>query len=380
MEEKKKFIKDASDALLLRVGIESIEKSKGAEELRSLSLVDLAKESLILEGEKNVSRLSKDTVLSMVTSRDYSPNAIFPSILDNVIKKSFKEGYKKASVTFDKWVKKGTLSDFKKNNNSSIYCPVGEFLEVKENGVLEKENVSNETSATRQLKTYESQFTLTRQAFIDNDVSSITSSPAEWAGRAKNTQNKQVYEILCKNPEIYDGKKLFCKEHNNLMAKGTGVTTEAFNGMLITMQLQKNQFNESTMIEPGTVVCPIGYRNKFPEMFNTPTTRAEGNTQEVSPLYGYRNNIEIVEDAVINGLCKGKNGGAIPWWLIGSKNSTDFIQIDYYNGQETPILELHKKSGTLGFVWDAHLDWGISVIDYRGAIKNPGIKMVDPLI
>ena len=26
----------------------------------------------------------------------------------------------------------------------------------------------------------------------------------------------------------------------------------------------------------------------------------------------------------------------------------------------------------LGFVWDIYLDWGISVMDYRGIVKNPG--------
>ena len=39
-----------------------------------------------------------------------------------------------------------------------------------------------------------------------------------------------------------------------------------------------------------------------------------------------------------------------------------------------------RPPGTLGFVWDIYLDWGISVMDYRGAIKNPGTKIDSPLV
>ena len=34
-----------------------------------------------------------------------------------------------------------------------------------------------------------------------------------------------------------------------------------------------------------------------------------------------------------------------------------------------------ETPGTLGFVWDIYLDWGISVMDYRGIVKNPGVKV-----
>ena len=34
-----------------------------------------------------------------------------------------------------------------------------------------------------------------------------------------------------------------------------------------------------------------------------------------------------------------------------------------------------EAPGQLGFVWDIFLDWGISVMDYRGMVKNPGVKV-----
>lgn len=55
------------------------------------------------------------------------------------------------------------------------------------------------------------------------------------------------------------------------------------------------------------------------------------------------------------------------------------IEVDYLNGQEIPTIRRMETPGQLGFVWDIYLDWGINVMDYRGAIKNPGTNIADPL-
>ena len=85
-----------------------------------------------------------------------------------------------------------------------------------------------------------------------------------------------------------------------------------------------------------------------------------------------------MEDPTINALCGGF-GNVMPWWLLGAKDDTDFIEGDYLNGQEIPTIRRMETPGTLGFVWDIYLDWGISVMDYRGAIKNPGIEVKNPI-
>ena len=113
-------------------------------------------------------------------------------------------------------------------------------------------------------------------------------------------------------------------------------------------------------------------------MFYSPTINTEGNTQAVNPLYRYREQIEIIEEPTLNVLCGGF-GNVMPWFLIGAADDTDFIEVDYLNGQEIPTIRRMETPGTLGFIWDIYLDWGISVMDFRGAVKNPGIAINDPL-
>jgi hypothetical protein len=103
-----------------------------------------------------------------------------------------------------------------------------------------------------------------------------------------------------------------------------------------------------------------------------------GNTQAVNPLYRYANTIEVVEDPTINVLCGGF-GNTMPWFLIGDTEDTSFIEVDYLNGQEIPTIRRMEAPGQLGFIWDIYLDWGVNVMDFRGAIKNPGTTVADPL-
>ena len=56
-----------------------------------------------------------------------------------------------------------------------------------------------------------------------------------------------------------------------------------------------------------------------------------------------------------------------------AKTSAKSIKVDYLNGQETPTIRRSEQAGQLGFVWDIYLDWGVTVVDYRGIAKNPGV-------
>lgn len=304
----------------------------------------------------------------------YNPEAAFPAILDQTIEKAYREGHKKVAVTFDRFTKKGSLPDFKTHDNYYVAGPVGEFLEVPENGELKHDVFTDDKLPQRKLKTYGRQFTLSRKAFIDDDISLVTSLPARYAAAARKTINKQVFQILVNNPAIYDGTALFGSNHKNLLKTGTGVTQAAMQTMIMALANQKDQFGEAIIINPAQIVVPSGMKFDMYTLFNSPTINTTDNTQAVNPLYQYRDQIEVVEDPTINALCGGM-GNVMPWWLFGAAGDCDGIEVDYLNGQEIPNIRRMEAPGQLGFVWDIFLDWGISVMDYRGMVKNPGVKV-----
>ncbi len=373
-----KFREAAADSLVMRSGLNLVNPADGASQMMGMTLRDLAIECLSNEEQTGLNRRSSDELYGMLQRQFYNPTAAFPAILDNAINKAYVEGHKTVAATFDQWTKKGSLKDFKIHDNNYLAGPVGEFLEVPESGELKHDVFGDEKLPTRKLKTYGRQFTLTRQAFINDDIDLVTRIPAKYAASARKTINKQCYQILVKNPAIYDGTPLFSKAHFNLLAKGTGITKEAVQGMILALQNQKDQFNEAIIIRPAIIIVPSGYMFDMYTLFYSPTINTTNNTQAVNPLYRYKDSITVVEDPTINALCGGF-GNVMPWWLLGAKDDTDFIEVDYLNGQEIPIIRRMESPGTLGFVWDIYLDWGISVMDYRGAIKNPGIEVKNPI-
>ena len=373
-----KFCRAAADALVMRSGMNIEKPADGARDLMGMSLRDLAIECLGNEGETNLNRRSSDELYTMLQRQFYNPTAAFPTMLDNAINKAYVEGHKTVAVTFDQFTKKGTLRDFKTHDNNYLSGPAGEFLEVPEGGELKHDVFSDKHLPTRKLKTYGRQFTLTRQAFINDDIDLVTRVPAKYAASARKTINKQVFEILVKNPAIYDGTALFSQAHGNLVTTGTGITQASMQTMILALQSQLDEFGDACIIRPAKIVVPAGMAFDIYTLFNSPTINTEGNTQSVNPLYRYANQIQVIEDPTINVLCGGF-GNAMPWFLLGSADDTDFIEVDYLNGQEIPTIRRMETAGTLGFVWDIYLDWGISVMDYRGAIKNPGVVIKNPL-
>lgn len=375
-DEGDKFRRAATDALIMRSGMTLDQPAEGARNFMGMHLRDLAIECMQMDGtnESGLNRRNSDELYSMLQRGFFTPEATFPAILDNTIEKAYKEGHKKVSVTFDRITKKGSLSDFKIHNNYYIAGPVGEFLEVPENGELKHDTFRDEHLPTRQLRTYGRQFTLSRKAFIDDDIGVVTSLPARYAASARKTINKQVYSILVNNPAIYDGVPLFHSAHKNLLKIGTGVTQEAMQTMIMALANQHDQFDEAITINPAKIVVPSGMQFDMYTLFNSPTIHTSSNTQAVNPLFQYRDRLETVEDPIINALCGGM-GNVMPWWLLGAEGDTDFIEVAYLNGQEIPNIRRMETPGQLGFIWDIFLDWGISVMDFRGGIKNPGIEV-----
>ena len=213
---------------------------------------------------------------------------------------------------------------------------------------------------------------MSRQAFINDDIGFLSEVPGMYAAKSKKQINKMVYSILYNNGAIYDGKTFFHTDHKNLMSTASAPSGAAIQSMIQRLQIQEDQFGEAINLTPETLVVPVGYGFTLQTIFGSPTIQTGENTQAINPLYNYRYPIEIVEDATLNVLA---GDGACPWFLAAGKTETAGIQVDYLNGQETPTFRRSETTGQLGFVWDIWLDWGITVMDYRSFVKNPGIKL-----
>ncbi len=375
--ESDDFRQAAADAMLMRTGVEVQNPARGAEEMRGFSLRDMAIECLARDGvgtTTSLLRMSKDDLFNTVCRQFFNPTAAFPAILDNAIRKNIVHLYQTVPTTFQLWTTKGSVSDFKPTKDHSYLAGgAGEFLRVGENGELKADKPSTELLPQRQIDTYGRQFSMSRQAFINDDIGFITEIPGLYATSAKRTINKQVYKILVDNPAVFDGVALFDNAHNNLIATGAAPSVDTLQAIMLKLLSQKDPFGDSIMVEPEYLIVPVGYGFKMSQLLETALIDVTGiGSHTANALYNYRNKLKVVEEGALNVLAAG---GAIPWFAVGNKNYAKSLQVDYLNGQETPTIRRSEVPGQLGFVWDIWLDWGITAVDFRGIAKNPGVAL-----
>lgn len=370
------FRRDASDALLLRSDSSAIENpSADVQRLRGISLRDLGIECLSREEGRSVSdliRSSSDDIYRQLCRQFYNPTAAFPAILDETIRKSIVHLYNNVPTTFQAFTSKGSLKDFKTTaDHEYVIGGVGDFLLVPENGELKADLPRTEKMPQRKLDTYGKQFSMTRQAFINDDIGFLTEVPGLYATKAKQTIDKQVYSILFNNAPIFDGKQLFCAEHKNHIETGAKPSQASIQNMILAMQQQTDQFGEPIYINPRILILPVGYQFDVYVLLHSAQVTGSSNN-DVNPLYNYP--LTVVQSPVLNALA---GEGAAPWFMVG--DGARGIQVDYLNGQETPTVRRMEVPGTLGFVWDMWLDWGITVRDYRAIARNDG-EVIAPVL
>ena len=302
-DEVTKFRAAASDALVLRAGQSVENPAEGARELRGMSLRDLAIECMVREENENATsllRMTADDMYSRLTRSFYNPTSAFPAILDSSIQKSIVDIYNKVNTTFQLWTSKGTLPDFKPTSDKEyLLGGAGDFLKVPENGELKNDVPSTEVLPSRKLDTYGLQFSMTRQAFINDDIGFITKIPGLYSRKAKVTIDKQVYSLIFNNNKIFDGANLFDKTHNNIVASGTAPTLKALQDIIKMEQLMTDQFGDPIYVTPKFLIVPVGYGMDLKVILHS-TNVPGSNNNDINPLYNYP--ITVIETPMLNSL------------------------------------------------------------------------------
>lgn len=381
-DESDRFRAAASDALLLRAGMRVDKPAEGARELRGLSLRDLLLEAVERDGGEAARdargmrlRGASELFDQLISSRAYfSPTAAFPSILDQTIDKAYTQGYQLAPTTFEMWTQRGTLTDFKRTQAQWRRGDAGELLLVTEGGELKHDVPTDERQGGRELHTYGRQFTMTREAFINDDIGFLTSLPARYALSTKLTLNRQVYQVLAGNPTLEDGHELFGIEHGNLATAGA-LNLANLVAAMEAMTTQRNARGQVIQVRPQYLIVPTGMGAYARMLLGSPTIKTTAlsssatEMQAANPVYEA---LQVVEDPEL--LAQLGSGGKYAWFLAANTATVDTIQVDYLNGVDTPTIRRMETPGQLGFVWDIYMDWGISVLDWRGLYKNPGAQ------
>lgn len=346
-------------SLMARVGHAETEASNG---FNNMSLRELARASLTERGIL-VATLAPMQMVGMAFTHTSSD---FGQILLDIAGKSVLLGWEESDETFQKWTRKGRLSDFKTVSRVGL----GEFPSLREvrAGAEYKHITLGDKGERIQLATYGELFGINRQAIINDDLSLLSDIPYKMGQAARATIGDLVYAILTSPPKLSDGKVLFDGTRKNLAAgPGSALTMEALSAGKTAMALQKVDVKgggaRTLNIRPAYVLTPIALEDKARQIITSESVAGAAiNAGIANPI---RNFAEVIGEPRLD-------DSSSTAWYLAAKQGSDTIEVAYLDGIETPYVEQQEGFTSDGVMTKVRIDAGVAPLDYRGLYKANG--------
>ncbi|MCC5467631.1 prohead protease/major capsid protein fusion protein [Pelosinus baikalensis] len=352
-EDREKFTRAAADAILLRGGVTIDKPADGANELRSMRLRDLMIDCVERDGNSKARYLDDAGLI-----REALTGAgAFASILSNAANKSLSNGYTAAETTFELWTGTGSNPDFKEATEYKL-SEAGELVKMTVNGEFKYDEMKD-VGTKKSVLTFGRSWGISRQALINDDLGALTKIPAAYAAAAKRGINTLVYSTLGKaSTEVFAGPK------GNLAGTGSAPSVISIGDGRAAMRKQTNLRGKETLnIAPKYILIPTGLETEVDQLLTSITDPASSNSGVRNPFTG---KLIPVCDAELDRY------SIKSWYLAAQAGLVDTIEVTYLNGQQTPIIESQVAFDVLGMKWRIYIDYGVTLLDYRGLFKNPG--------
>lgn len=351
----------AVNSILARGGFlkssERIEKLKG-NPYAGLSLRELARDSLERGGERTHGLSDNEIVKRAITSS----TSDFPIILDHTTNSVLLSAYTEAAHTWKMIAKTGSVTDFRKWNRIRT-AELSSLDEVGENGEYRYKKLSDGEIESLQIGTYGNIITLSRQMIVNDDLGAWLDITAGLGKAAALTIENSVYTYLLSNPVMSDGKTLFHADHGNLISTGSAISVDSLDTARVGMAKQKSVGGKEFLdIRPDILLCPTSMGGDARVVVGS-----EFDPDTPNKLQRKNKSYNVVSQIVDTPRLTGN-----AWYMLANPNDTPTLEVAFLDGNEEPFLDSEEGFTTDGIKQKVRLDFGVGVVDYRGAQKNVG--------
>lgn len=357
-DARDKFIAGATKGLMAKVGLKDGERN----EFTGLSMVELAREALMVHGRSHQDVRRMDRMLMVGTAFTMASGmhstSDFAYILQNVAQKSALKGYVEADETFQLWTSKGMASDFKPISR----VDVGLFpaLDLVSEGAEYKYATIGDRGVTVAVATYGKMIAITRQAIINDDLSILGTLPVKMGRAAKRTIGNLVYAFLNAPGTWSDSVAFFNAAHGNvagsLAAPTEATTTAARTAMGKQQDGDKNAI--ALNIRPKYALSS-SYEVTFDQLFKSTSSLSD------SKNAGVANTAQGLATQIVD-----QRITAATWYLAADPNVFDTVEVTYLDGIEEPVVESQNGWSVDGTELKVRIDAGVNPLDFRGLYKG----------
>lgn len=338
-------------SVMARAGYQDYEKDNA---FNSMTLRELARASLTERGI-GVATYNPMQMIGMAFTHSTSD---FGNILLDVANKAILLGWEENEETFEKWTKKGQLSDFKTAHRVGL----GAFPSLRQvrEGAEYKYVTLDDKGETIALATYGELFSITRQAIINDDMNMLTDVPMKFGRAAKATVGDLVYAVLIDNEKMSDKKALFSADHKNMITGGMDVETISAGR---TAMRQQKEGERTLNIRPAFMLVPTTLETQAIQVVKSGSVKgADVNANIINPI---RDLAEIIAEPRLDDASEKD-------WYMASRQGSDTIEVAYLNGIDVPYIDQLEGFTSDGVTTKVRIDAGVAPVDYRGLLKVTG--------
>ena len=355
-DRSKDFKAAASDALIIRAGIQVKDPSPMVRDIQKMSVVAIAEYCLKMRGVSTSNMSNLEIIKNAQTTSD------FPSILENTAAKTLRTGYENEPSTHMLWTGEKEVTDFKLQSMVAL-SEAPDMLEVKEAGEYTHGSFG-ESAESFQIKKYGRLISITREALINDDLNALANMTFAFGAASKRLEADLVYAKLLSSTNMSDGNPLFHASHGNLAASGAALSITSLASARAAMRKQKG-INGLQYIDPVPrfLIVPVALETVAEQLVASLVDPSKSN--DTTNVQWVRN-LTVVADPRLD------DNSEVSWYLAASPLQIDGIVRAYLAGEQRPYYEVSDEFERDVTSVKARLEFAVGTIDFRALYKNPG--------
>lgn len=338
------------------------ERRRAAEQFRGMTLLDIARRSLEIQGINTTGMDKMEIAKRAITSS----TGDFPVLLEGTNRRVLLAAYESVPDTWRNFCAVGQVGDFREYKRIRMGT-FGNLDVVNENAEYKTKAIPDGESEKISAGTKGNIINVSRKMIVNDDLSAFTRLAAMLGRAAARSIESDVYAMFALNsgngPTMGDGNPLFHASHSNIAGTAAAPSVTSFDAIRVQMAQQKDPSgNDFLGLMPKIWLGPIGLGG---------SVRVINNSQydtEVSNKFQVPNKVvglfrEIVDTPRLSGTA---------WYALADQMDEAVFEVVFLDGVQTPYIEQDMPFNVDGLQWKIRLDYGVGAIGWRGIVKNAG--------
>jgi hypothetical protein len=355
LDETKTRRDGISEAILARALPGTYKVTDRAREYHAMSLVEMAKESLVRSGVKvsGMSRLE-------LAGRAMHSTSDFPEILAGVVNKSLRDAFLAAPQTFAPFVRRVQNADFKQI--SRVQLGMGSELEELPEGGEISHGTYGEAAEKYSIKEYAKAISISRKTLVNDDLDALARIPAAMGAKARSLESKLVWGVITTNAAMADGVALFHANHGNLSGSAGAPSVTTLGDARAAMRLQKDMDGEPLILQAQWLIVPVALETVAEQLVAQIQPQQSSNVNPFAS--GGRTPMGIIVEPRLDAVSTSV------WYAAASLQQVDMLELATISGSGEPEVLVEQMFDSTGMKMRVVHSVGVKAIDWRGLYKN----------